>query len=363
MITFRWRFLNLFLLLLFAFLGPVYQLCRSKSKKKAKKNLSKIADQKVIKQVLMKVEIQFTGFEQKLLLEKKPFVAKIFEGEGLPPPGFNGLRIPLDLSVRSLLNWQKESLLAQAAVERGLCLLWEIQLGLDAAVLEDEALFLTLQLNVQHFNDTLWKQFQQHSFGVALFRGILHQRILDDLKSLAALLDEEARCFLFLDTRAAIDVKSYLQCAALESLGYFCPILKGEFAENLPYAFPTLGWGHGASSLGFCAETLQTSLPETRLSYAICLPETPCWEEVHAVVHQLGECPFRIIPEAILTQEWEGIDRLIVFPRACTEKTHRKLRGFEVAGGEIINYPNGAAGLQPLEIFPPFFPAFSQRID
>jgi hypothetical protein len=306
----------------------------------------------------MKVEIHFTGFEQKILFDGKPFYAKIYEGKHLPPQGFNVLNIPLDLSERSLLNWNKECQLAQKALEKGLLILWELQFDLSDGPLEDEARFLTFQLNMQHFIEVLWKPFRQHAFGVAFYRGYLQEGFLDYLKSLAALLDEEACCFLFLDLSDSSDLKSYLLGSVPANLGCFFPIIKGQFSKKYPWAFPALAWDHGASSLGYCASSIHPRISETLLAYAICLPEKPLWEQLEAAVHHMGFLPFRILPESLLTQEWEGVDKLIIFPEACTEKSMRKFRGFMAAGGEIIEFPSGAASLPLQETSQPFCPVF-----
>jgi len=290
----------------------------------------------------MKVHIEFTGFEQRLFVDNQPFYAKIYEGECSPPEDFNVLRIPLDLSERSLLNWNQASHLATRAVDKGLAILWELQFDLLEGSLEDETRFLTFQLNIQHFIDTLWKDFQSHTFGIALFRGILQEGILDYLKTLAALLDEETTCFLFLDASSATDMKSYLHAVDMTSLSFFCPIVKGKMAEKYPWVFPALAWGSGASSLGFCSTESHPQLPAVHLGYALCLPETPLWDQFLVAVDRMKECPFRILPERLLTHEWEGIDKLMIFPQACTEKARRMFLGFKAAGGEIIEFPNDA---------------------
>ena len=67
-----------------------------------------------------------------------------------------------------------------------------------------------------------------------------------------------------------------------------------------------------------------------------------------------------MIYENLLTHEWDGIDKLIIFPQALTEWARRKIRGFVAAGGEIITYPDVATLLQPQETSPLSSPAFSQ---
>jgi hypothetical protein len=286
----------------------------------------------------MQIQVNFTGFEQKLLVDQKPFFAKIYEGREELPEGFNVVCIPLDASDRSLLQWQEALLFAQKAIERGFLILWELQFALLEGSLDDEIRFMTLELNVQHFHETVWAKFQEHSFGVALYRGELQEGIVDDLKSLAAWLAEEVSCFLFVDTTKVTNLEDYFKIANQEAFGHLYPILKGPFSEHYPWAVPSLSWGHGSSALGFSSDTLKTSLPQQRIQQALCLPKQGNWDHIQQAIDHFGALPFRVIPENLLAQEWEGIDTLIIFPQTLTEKTSRKIEGFQAAGGEVIAF-------------------------
>jgi len=46
--------------------------------------------------------------------------------------------------------------------------------------------------------------------------------------------------------------------------------------------------------------------------------------------------PFRLIAEDKLTQEWEGLDRLVVLRNAVSSQGLRKLQGFIAAGGDVL---------------------------
>jgi hypothetical protein len=308
------------------------------------------------------LQIEFTGFGQQLLLKQKPFCAKIYEGKADPPAGFNGVSLSLDASLHSLLNWEKQILLAQRYIDAGMVILWELQFSFSEKIFEDEAHFLTFQLAIQHFNETIWQKFHYQSLGVALYRGELNVQnrdpIVSYIKLLAALLPEEVSCFLFLDTTAASDAKSYFRSISQEAFGHLHLILKGPFAEKYPYGHPALAWGHTCSPLGFCSPTLGPIIEPTKVSYALCLPKDS-YEEVQVAIDALGSIPFRVIPEDLLIYEWEGVDRLVIFPHALSSQGWRKVAGFIAAGGEIINFPDDAASLPLQGISPPSSPVFS----
>jgi len=306
------------------------------------------------------VKLNFTGFEQQLTIDQKKIVAKIYDGESHPPEGFNVIRISLDVSDRSLLNWKEAICYAQSVIEKGLLVLWELVFDLQKGSLDDEARFLTFQLNIQHFNEVVWEKFQKHTFGVALFRGKLQEGIADYLKSLAALLADEVACFIFLDTTEVFDLETYFQLIDKEIFNHINLILKGPFSERYPWAVPAFGWDHGFSALGFCSRVILTHLSQKRLKYALCLPKQAHWDQVREVITILGQTPFRVIPENLLTHEWEGIETLIIFPQQMTHQSWRKIHGFTAAGGEIIRFPDDVALLPLQETSQLSSPAFLQ---
>ena len=289
----------------------------------------------------MQIQFEYTGFEQQIRIDGNCFVPKIYDGEGEPPAGFNAVRICLDASDRSALHWQEAILKAQHQRAQRRLILWELQLDLLEGSLEDDARFMTLQLGVQHFVEVIWPLFKDQTLGVTLYRGPFNEQIkksmMEYLKLLAALLPEEALCFLFLDTSPIVDPAAYFRLLSLESFGHLRLVTKGPCAERFPYALPTCAWSHWNSPVGFCADTPGPSLPQRRIEYGICLPENggdTCLE--HAIAFLEG-APFRMIPEALLTQEWDGIEKLIIFPEWLEERGMRKVRGFVAAGGQVIN--------------------------
>ena len=315
----------------------------------------------------MELQVNFSGFEQQLLLNQVPFIAKIYEGEGEPSEEFNIIRIVLDASEHSLLRWGEAILRAKKSIQKGFLILWELQFSLLEGSLEDEARFLTFHLNIQHFNEIIWIHFRENSLGVALFRGELSlqqkESVVDYLKSLAALLMDDVHCFLFFDTSLVFDPTTYFRLVSQEVFGHFHLFLKGPCAESYPFAVPAFGWGHARSSLGFCSHMLMTHLPQSRVTHALCLPKEIDLKYLHSVIEAFGSIPFRVIHEDVLTHEWDGIDTLIIFPNGQSEKVRRKIRGFIAAGGQIINFPDDATLLQLPEIFPPSSLAFSLQID
>lgn len=111
--------------------------------------------------------------------EQRITPAMIFEADYLGEPvpeGFDAVRIPLNGRVKSSLSWTKERDAARNYAAQGLRLFWEIDLGfyqhLEAPI-GNTTQFLSLCLSLEHFRDTLWKEFSKESVGLCLFRGPL----------------------------------------------------------------------------------------------------------------------------------------------------------------------------------------------
>jgi hypothetical protein len=292
------------------------------------------------------MQISFTGFEQKVFLNNKPFCPKIYCGDGIVPAGFNAIRILLDLSERSLLQWNKQVLKGKESVDRGLAILWELDFALNEGSLDDDVRFLTFQLNIQHFNDKIWPIFKDNTLGASLYSGFFFKENLEYIKALAALLDDACSCFLFLDT-TPFNRLSFFHSFNQEVFGHLHLFLKGPLVEQYPYAFPAFGWDHGASPLGYCAENYMSSCPESALPLGLCLSKNTPPSQFERALDFLGTAPFRVIPENLLNQEWEGIDDLILFPDFLSENAKRQVKGFLAAGGRVINFPNDVATLLP----------------
>ena len=115
--------------------------------------------------------------------------------------------------------------------------------------------------------------------------------------------------------------------------GEDCPFLNWKWDPQLP----GFAWKDGAN-------------------IAVCLPVDERCDV--AFLSELDEClnaliqrgeAFRAVSEEFLTEEWGGVDRLIVFPHRMGATGKRKLLGFEATGGEIVCYEKliGAEGFEP----------------
>jgi hypothetical protein len=102
------------------------------------------------------------------------------------------------------------------------------------------------------------------------------------------------------------------------------------------------GWELGGARRGWIGRR-EDALEEASPSVGVCLPsDDKLTSEAMTLLDGLFEqlknkkIPFRTIPEALLTEEWDGLDSLVVLQSALTVQGKRKLHGFCAAGGRVF---------------------------
>jgi hypothetical protein len=336
----------------------------------------------------------------------KPFFPMFDEGPASESSAqnFNGVVIPLEAGMKEDLKWEAARKKAKKAVENSQYILWELDLGFstsDLLPLSDSAQYLSFQIALDHFQDTLWKEFSKHTFGLILYKGSLdfikilnwdeHQlsrfqewlqdcfktveevnkevggawlslreihpeclkgkptglQILrlfsrdlftDYLNLLSSALPTEIQLFLMLDCSMISCSASRLQMISLEQFSRYHLILKGHCSE-----FPSLCWGEGKAPIGRVSTILSTIEPSLGKKVAVLLPSSEIhqrmpFEKTAEGISQLHRhgIDFRLIPEAFLTVQWDGLDCIVVDPSGITPVGKRMLQGFCAAGGTVV---------------------------
>lgn len=269
------------------------------------------------------------------ILEKKGLTPCVFDGFDLNPPApFNTVTISLNGNLSSDLNWKTAVEQAEKAIKKGYALLWDMDLGLFNRLslpIANQTQFLSLGLSLEHFKNTLGKEFRDHSIGISIYRGSadfsygfnweedqiinlrswLQEHFLDEaefsqiicsrkmaeltssdlcntqegkmlvklfcrdvaaeyLALLAGHLPDWMPCCLFLD-RTNLNSLSYIQQLQLlnpDRFDFAYLVLKGE--GHLP--FNSWGWHSHATSNGYAGSIPQElpASPETKIG--VCLP-------------------------------------------------------------------------------------------
>jgi hypothetical protein len=241
-------------------------------------------------------------------------------------------------------------------------LLWRFDLGLEDPffAIDDEMHFESLSIALKKFAQEIWPLYHERTRGAILYRGSSdfssafcwsekQRRNWDQWKQgrnfsgethlrrlfcadafthyfqmLAHLLPDEMPLYILLDAVGVGSLAERHQLLSKERFEHFQVATKGLVHTN-----------------GLLWEGDEIMSPIERASEAVCLPgERMCEEAVlarlDAYMKQMDK-PFRVISEAFLTEDWEGVDVLHVLKDTLTMQGMRKIKGFEATGG-IINY-------------------------
>lgn len=308
-------------------------------------------------------------------LDGKPWTPIITE---FPPHG-NTVMITLDAGIKADLDWEKELLKAESLAEQGYLLFWNF----DFEIMKERTFcnytrsqVMTFSLAIEQFIEKVWPRFTSSTVGISLYRGIFPKGLnlqegeeieeaftqwlqdsydsqkteeLRDLfaadlfvslfDALSATLPLELSSFILVDMTA---IKSPLQQAlslSKERVDTLRFIVKGSL---LP--LDDMGWATHESPFGVVGKGTVPKESSAKSSLAVCIPElqmvnSSCFTAFDQLFSFLSknQVPFRIIPEAKLITEWEGLDDLIVTTEAVSIWGLRKLQGFCAAGGTIIS--------------------------
>lgn len=173
------------------------------------------------------------------------------------PAGFDTVRIVLDGTIKADLSWKKEREAALAYSAQGLRIFWEIDLGLPGSLqqaLGNRTQFLGLTLSLEHFCNTLWKEFRKETVGLCLYRGSLdfsvnypwdEEQVLNlqewtsDLYASAESFAEETGIDIL--SFALLDAERMAQsCVGRDLLKCFCRDAVGEYLSLLASRVPDL---------------------------------------------------------------------------------------------------------------------------
>lgn len=326
--------------------------------------------------------------ESNFSLEESYKPSRIFEGEwrGEELFDFDAVTIFLDGRVQSDLDWKKERILAQKAMEMGYAILWDIELGLFGQLnrpLSNQSQFLSLTLALEHFRDTLWKEFQGATIGLSVFRGNADFSVgfpWDDLQqaNLREWLQEIGFHHASASSDSAVErqlIRLFCRDVAVEYLALLVSRLPDSLAaylfldassvansplnqiqlfnpdrfdrlhlalKNHTLPFIALGW-RMPTAIGYSGYSSIILPPPQQSVIGVCVPPSQyilpsCFDGLEEAVKALKKdsIPFKLIAESQLTSQWDGLDYLVYTPSGLTVGGKRKLQGFCAAGGCAI---------------------------
>ncbi len=280
----------------------------------------------------------------------------------------NTLSIVLPAHPKDPLIWKDQQIQAEEAIEKGLSVFWELDLGIASSKTDfnDPSTFLTHCIALQAFDQSIWKNFFSKTLGISIYKGPFDfsERVMNPSKEHFEewLADHN---LALPETNKSLEGHFYkVYCANM--FGEYLHRLASCLPDTLP-VFCSIDATHAGSRaelahilskdrfehihLSIKGDRLP-SVNSTSVSVGVLLPSDDgisleILAELDRVLDQLDErnTPFRIISETFLTEQWNGIDLLIVISSSLNSIGKRKLQGFCAAGGTVyfIGSPIGLA--------------------
>ena len=235
--------------------------------------------------------------------------------------------------------------------------------------LHDEGQLNTLDLATQHFVKEIYTPNKENCKGICLYQGELdfsfpwidlfqnwveeeniqltssnHDHhllclfarncLLDYLNNFLPSLPVEPPLMISFDTRSITSKAAKAELLSMDVFEHYQLMLRpGETT------LPCLALEEGYGSLGYLGKQAPKSLSSVQPpDLGICLPSSP-WDLVtFKKMEQLLENetrPYRLIPQANLHLEWEGLEKIIVLGPTVPIHCQRQCLGFEAAGGVV----------------------------
>ncbi len=282
--------------------------------------------------------------------------------------------IHLKAGVQDPLDFQKEHLACQEAIKKGLSLKFVIDLGLFSKLkrpLSNKSQYLSLELSLEHFKNTLWSEFHESIVDICLYEGDLdfsdfiifqeltpnlQEWILERFSTIESFRDEsgiqitnfeEITPELLVTTTSGKFIKSlFCRDVAFDYL----QMLKANLPDAMPLSIKLEEKGDLSPlkvALLTHREVYEPFILSSEINHkpkiAVCLPSSrkvilSHYAALNDALNYLREKhePYRLIPESMLISEWDLVDYLLVLPHLLDSQGKRKLQGFVAAGGTVV---------------------------
>lgn len=302
----------------------------------------------------------------------------------------NIVRISLDASLKSDLQWEEQMQYARMALDQNKKILWSFTYHFFKELtqpLADTQQYLTLKCALDHFKRHVWGEFESHSLGInfelashdflssfiwgaseresLVLRaqhqfGTCQQASLELGFSIPSWESLEPGDF-FCNERSKTCLRLFCMAAYAEYMEYIASHLPQElpifvqfdssflkcnlekvyllFGGFFRYLQPYMLHIDCLSLLSWTQEGFFYG-PKPFPSFALCLPDieqlSPLkYHRMDVLLEKYQKKGVRFIAEQNLTHLWEGVDHLSVFSDCLSLKTSRMLKGFQAAGGKV----------------------------
>ncbi len=312
---------------------------------------------------------------------------------------FSASPIFLDGRMKASLDWTKSREEAILQIRLKKKILWQVDLGLFSRLdlpLSDQMQFQSLCLTLEHFLQTLWKEFQSDTLGLVIYTGELdfskkfpwNESLYDQWRGW---LEDRFETLQIFNEEVKLNVQGFDQAhpqnlsnaTNSDLIKLFCRDSAAEYlnllTNNLPDSLKIcmqMRVSEKLDPLLFFQLSTKERFERFRLifdsSYSeeheqgeikigICLPEADKVRPSQIQSLRLAmedlvkvKAAFKVIPEPFLINQWDGLDQIIYSPKALSSQGKRKLQGFCAAGGQPVTV-DYLLGLPSEILFKEFF--------
>lgn len=296
---------------------------------------------------------------------------------------FNALNIYIDARPTSCLAWESLETEIETALKLGAKLVFEIDLGFseDRVHLRDPASFFSRGIGISQFEERVYKRYKEEISAIILYRGkglfqldeALRVDFLEWAKDLFGVEEptqQMLRLFsmeLFMqylhrvsasliDDVPLVALFDFADClrpsyqAELLSQSFFPYILPG--VKNALLSFKGFGW-EGFGNLGYIGHKAILPVEKEAPTLGIVMPEMGAmpydlFDEIIACLHEKN-ISYCIFPESLITDNWHGLDHILVFSESVTSEGRRMLQGFNAAAGQVITVGDSLGLLEEID--------------
>lgn len=246
------------------------------------------------------------------------------------------------------LNWEKPLQQAREAILQGQQVQWEFSLGLEAPYfpLEDELYFHSLSFALNQFTQQVWPEFQNQTAGASIYRGTADFSCFFEWTP-----RQEANWQEWKEGRGPLKESHLKRLFCAEAYVAYLQMLAHKLPDEMPITLHL-----DAGGMGSLAPLLHLLSPERfehfileiegvphftqEARLGVCFPDdrtctSDLLDRLDQIFASLKE-PFRVVPESLLTERWDGLDAIYVLSEAVSSQGKRKLQGFCAAGGTVI---------------------------
>lgn len=236
------------------------------------------------------------------------------------------------------LTWKKE--LEQA--ESCKVIVWQMDWGKYSSRLTDEEVFASQALTLKAWGDVIGARFLDRTAGVILYQGPVCPPLKNETLDRYHIWREDREDTLL---RRRL-YSSGLLYEYMHRLGSFLPDTVSLIADldasaiSSPAQQAILFSSERTLHLQLKVRGAKIPVGEQTATLGLCLPSEDNWTEEFVrifdeLLDTIGHDDYRLVPERLLNEQWDGLDEILVIEAALTAKGRRMLQGFIAAGGSV----------------------------